>query len=235
MIDGQHWQPLDRAAGLFAAERWSPRCWHWRSTALLLRSGEILVVSPIPKLDEEAHRELEGLGPPALLLAPNHYHYLGLAEYCERFPDCSAISSDVAAPRLARKQGVAIEPLERLGELLPDHVELLLPDGLKNGEVWLRVATNRGIAWVVSDAFFNLAKNPRGFMGLACRMTGTTPGLRIGKTFKIVGVGERKPYRDWLRDRLQKDQPRLLIPGHGEVWESDDLSERLGDLVTARL
>jgi hypothetical protein len=91
------------------------------------------------------------------------------------------------------------------------------------------------VTWVVSDAFFSLAKNAHGLMGLILRATGTTPGLRIGRTFTGMGIGERALYRDWLLDRIAADRPVALVPGHGEVLRGEDLAERLDQLTRDRL
>ncbi len=141
----------------------------------------------------------------------------------------------MAARRLARKERGRFAPLSDIAGVLPAGAELLSPPGLKNGEVWLRIASGDRVTWVVSDAFFNLAANARGFMGLVLRATGTAPGLRIGRTFTLLAVGDTAPYRDWLLERIAADRPTTLVPGHGAVLADADLPARLDALVRARL
>ena len=84
----------------------------------------------------------------------------------------------------------------------------------------MAVATNvpNSIAgWVVSDAFFTVAANARGVAGLFLRLTKTTPGLCIGRTFTWLAVRDRAAYRQWLDAQLDRDRPTRLITGHGEV------------------
>jgi hypothetical protein len=141
----------------------------------------------------------------------------------------------VAARRLGKKERGRFATVEALGRKLPEGAELLVPPGLKNGEVWLRLAGADGVTWVVSDAFFSLSENARGFTGFMLRVTGTAPGLRIGRTFTGLGIGDRIAYRDWLLDRLAADRPRTLVPGHGSVLSGPDLTERLDTLIRDRL
>jgi hypothetical protein len=234
-IQARMWQAIDEEAGLFGVEKWSPRGWHWRGTALRLDRGGLLLIGPLRGLGDDAHGELCALGRPEAVLAPNHYHWMGLPEHRERYPDALVATSEVAARRLAGKERGRFGTVEAVARRLPAGAELMAPPGLKNGEIWLRVASPRGVTWVVSDAFFSLASNARGLMGLILRWTGTTPGLRIGRTFTSLGIGERTLYRDWLLDRIAADRPTALVPGHGEVLRGDDLADRLDALVRGRL
>jgi hypothetical protein len=223
---------IDDGAGVFAAEKSARNGWHWRMTVVRGEDGAI-VVSPIRRLPEAVHDALAGLGGVASLLAPNHFHYLGVAEFLERYPASRAVCAPAARSRLARKTDLSFADPDALG--LPSSVSLLSPPGLRTGELWLRVDTARGVAWVVSDAFFNLAAHPTGGFGLACRLMGITCGLRLGRTFTTLAVADRKAYGSWLLAQLERDQPRVLVPGHGDIVEAPDLAERLADLAAARL
>lgn len=226
---------IDDDAGLFAADRWSRAGWHWRMTAVALDGGGLALLSPIRRLPDGVHEELAARGGARVLVAPNHFHYLGLAEYLERYPEAEAVCSDQARLRLARRTSHAYVEVDRLAAALPAHVEVLSPPAMRSGEIWLRVETARGVAWVVSDAFFNVADHPTGMTGLICRLTQTTAGLRIGRTFTTLQVRTKRAYRDWLLARIEEDKPRILVPAHGEILESDALAEQLAALAAARL
>jgi hypothetical protein len=226
---------LDETAGLFTADKRARNGWHWRMTIVRLEGegGGALVVSPVRRLPETVHEALAGLGGVRALLAPNHFHYLGVAEFLERYPGAKACCSAAARPRLLRKTGLSFADADALD--LPSGVTLLAPPGLRNGELWLSVETTRGVAWVVSDAFFNLEAHPSGTFGLACRITATTRGLRIGRTFTTLAVADRRAYGAWLLAQLERDRPRVLVPGHGDLVEAPDLAGRLAELASARL
>lgn len=230
------WTQLAEVPGLWAADKRSSANWHWRACALPLPGGGSLVLSPIPDLGDELFTSLESTaGAPAIVLAPNHYHWMALPAWRERYPDLPVVASAVAARRLRKKLGFDLGDLDAARERLPDGAELLEPPGLKNGEVWLRLEHDGRVAWIVSDAFFNVEEKTRGLFGLLLRITGTVPGLRIGRTFTFAAVGDKHSYRDWLLDRIADDRPAVLVPGHGAILTGDDLPDRLDALVRARL
>ncbi len=230
------WTEIDGAPGLRTIERVVRGGWSLRSFALVLPDGGTLVVSPTASLGEEAHRAIGEIGAPKVLLAPNHFHHLGIPEWRKRHPGSMVVASSLARERLSTKQpDIELRPLEEANGLLPDGVTFLEPPGTKTGETWLRIETNAGVAWLVSDAFFHLLRDTSGFTGMMLRASGTVPGLRIGSTFLWLGVRDRKRYASWLLDRLAKDAPRTLVVGHGEPVTGDDLAARLRALVETRV
>jgi hypothetical protein len=227
------WEQI--AEGVWSAGKAAKSGWNVRSTAVRLSGRDLVVVSPTRGLGDAAHAELATLGEPTVLLAPNYFHHLGLAEWSERYPGAVAVASDIALPRVRKKTGLDIEPLDALRAKLPDGAAILEPEGTKAGEVWLRVPTERGLAWVVSDAFFHAPESPTGFIGWFLRLTKTVPGLCLGWTFLELGLRDRRQYRAWLDDRLETEPPALLIVAHGVTCNAPDLGERLKQLSQARL
>lgn len=223
----ERWRALDAELGLHELEKKVASGWCWRSLCVPLDGGGLLVVSPI----RGTARSLEELGEAAAVLAPNHFHYLGVEELTSRHEAALVGASAVAAPRLEKKMGRPLAPLDAIRERLPRAVTLLEPPGLKTGEVWLRAETARGVAWAVGDAFFNVNDPVSGGTGLVLKLTATVPGLRVGRTFRWLGIGDRPAYRAWLRRQIEDDRPRVLIPAHGDVVEGDDLAERLAAIA----
>lgn len=228
------YEELSAGGGLFALEKKVGSGWCWRSVAQRLSDGSSLVISPIAKTVEGAAASLESVGAPGWVLAPNHFHHAGVGEVLARWPNASVIATSVAAPRLAKHGLVTARP-EALSERLPAGVRLLEPPGLKSGECWLSVESERGLAWVVCDAFFNVTVPLSGAMGVMLRATGTAPGLRIGSTFRWLAFADPKAYRSWLEAELAERPPSVLVPAHGDVIEDDDLGARLLELVRRRV
>jgi hypothetical protein len=196
----------------------------WRSTAIDLGDGS-LVYSPLPKVGDAERAEVA----PVALLAPNHYHNLGLAHW--KLP---AHASALARVRLARQTPVAVTGLEALEARLPPNVSLLLPAGTRNGEVWLRVAGPDGVTWIVGDAFFNIG-SAWTLWSSFLRATLGAPGLAVGQTFLWVGLADRPAYGQWVLEQLLTDRPVRIVPCHGAVAEGPDLASTLRQLVLRRV
>jgi hypothetical protein len=226
------WHPLFGGDGLWHAQKVVMGV-ELRSVALRLADGRLAVTSPIRDLGDGAHSELAALGRPAALVAPNHFHNLGLREYARAYPDAIAVASAQAVPRVRRLTKLDVADEGQLAALLPAHASLLVPPGTRNGEMWLSVVTPGGRAWIVGDAFFNVARTPRTAMGLLLRALSITPGLRIGTSFRWL-VHDHAAYRRFVVDALAREQPALLAPCHGDVLDDPGLAGRLQHLVEAR-
>ena len=208
--------------GAFDSVRRLESGWSLRSVAVELAGGGHVVLSPTKKMDH-------GALTPRFLVCSNHYHWLGIPEWLARFPDARVIATKTAAPRLRAKLGIDIG---ELGDVdLPSGARWLEPPGVGSGEVFLDV----GGTWIVCDAFFNEPKNPTGAYGLGLRLTGTTPGLCIGQTWKYLQLSKRAEYKEWMLARLSAEPPAAVVMAHGDIVRSGDLGERLTELVRARL
>lgn len=202
--------------------------WSLRTIAVELKRGGHAVFSPTRGVDPgdlDAH----------YLVSPNHYHYLGVPEWSARYPDARIVATHDACPRLQSKLDRPVHPLGDLESELDDGTRLLVPEGTSNGEVWVEIDRGSERTWIVCDAFFNEPKNPSGFFGFGCRMTGTTPGLRIGNTWLWMHLGKRAVYKQWLEARLAEKPVTRLVCSHGDVIEHPDLGARLLDLAKERL
>jgi hypothetical protein len=205
-----------------------------RSVALRLADGTLAVYSPIRRLPDGAHAALTALGRPALLVAPNHFHNMGLREYGAAYPDAAVVASARAAPRIAKKSGREVADPARLRAALPSHADLLIPPATRAGELWLSIHGPGARAWVVGDALFNIARTPLSVMGLILKAMSISPGLRIGSSFRWL-LADRAAYREWLLARLADERPTMLIPCHGDIIADAALPERLREVVEKRL
>lgn len=205
-----------------------------RSTAIRLADGSLAINSPTRGLGAEAHAELAALGRPTLLVAPNQFHNLGLAEFASRYPGVVIVASAAARARVARKCGHPVSDESPLRAALSPSAFVHVPPVTRNGELWLSLLAGSSRAWIVGDAFFNIARTPRSPMGLLLRLLGISPGLRIGSSFRWL-VRDRAAYRQWALAALAREAPSVLVPCHGEVLAGADLTARLQRLVEARL
>jgi hypothetical protein len=112
-----------------------------RSVAVRLRDERLAVYSPIRGLGTEAHRELMRIGRPGLLVAPNHYHNLGLTEYAAAYPEACIVSSALASARVQRK---CRRPVGDESRLLSSSGWRRRPRVAERGSSAMASATSRG-------------------------------------------------------------------------------------------
>lgn len=230
------------------ADRWlqisaAPAVWTWckpqdkffdfRMTALRLTDGTLLVYSPVPNTGEPCLAQLATFGDVSCLLAPSHFHNLGLRPFASRWPKARLVAPPPAIPRLRKVTGLDFATVQTIKKALPPGIELTQTDGLKGPEVWIKITANDGSlrALVVCDAFFHMNKPKRGFFALMLRLVGGAPGLRVSRMFKRVAGMNRETYGRWARQELSAFRPTMLIPAHGEICVDEALPTRLEALL----
>jgi hypothetical protein len=201
-------------------------------TLVPLGDGGLLVYSPT-WLGRDTFEQVEAIGTPRVLLAPNHYHHMSLTRFRERYPDAVAVASKQAMPRLERKGHVGVAHVGSVS--LPDGVRFIECPHTRAGEVWVSHPSAEGRGWIVGDAFFHVNERIAGVLGAVLRLTHTTPGLCIGQTFRWIGLSDESRYRHWLLERLDDERPRAMQFSHGTPIEDDDLYTRLRALSERRL
>ena len=201
---------------IFAAEKGGLRC-----VAVRLKSGGLCLFSPVHGLGSDAVKSLADFGDVEFLLAPNHYHNNGLAQYNRAFPDACLCASDAARPRLEKVTGLNFETLAAFQAALPANTTLIEPEGLKTGEVWLRVLGSNCVAWIVVDAFCG----PKGK-----NFTVAGEPAMLG-TFPRFGVRDKQGYFEWLEKQIREDKPTMIIPCHGTVVSNLNLARKLEILL----
>ncbi|CTQ56746.1 hypothetical protein LP7551_05308 [Roseibium album] len=197
--------------GLWAARRGNLSC-----VSVSLQSGGICLYSPVEKLSAE----FVGKNPVHFLLAPNHYHNKAIGEYSSTFGKAQLVCSKAARSRLEKVTSKKFSGLEALGDELPNEVTLIEPEGLKTGEVWLRVQNGTRVAWIVTDAFCGLKKTDD-----------ERPKIGFLKTFPKYGVQDPGLFTNWIRNRLELETPDLILPCHGEQVRGPALKSDIQSLM----
>lgn len=214
-------QKVHDFATIYTASNGTLRCF-----AFVLKDGGICLFSPVAGLGDAARESLAELGPLKVLLAPNHYHNKGLAEYVEAFPDAMLCAPEAAIPRLKKITGLPLAAADRLAPLLADDMEILEPVGLKTGEVWMRIGNGTLTGWLVVDAFSGPKPDASGL---------PTAKPQMLKTFPNFGVSDKVAYTNWVKARIRADQPQCLGPCHGAIVQAPDLPEKLQALIAGML
>jgi hypothetical protein len=209
--------------GVHLIPRLEPSGW-CLNTILVATEGGLIVYSPTRNLGDSVHAQIAELGAPRWLVAPNHFHHLGITEWRTRYPQTMVLAGSGALPRLAKKYP-ALE-LRAIGTV--EAIDSLEPEGTKNGEVWVRAHG----AWLVGDAFLNVAGPVSGVTGFVLKLTGTAPGFCISRLWGALHLADRAKYRSWLFAELDRAPPTWLVPSHGEPISSPELARQLRELAS---
>jgi hypothetical protein len=199
-----------------------------------LGDGKLLVHSPT-WLGDDTFARVAAIGTPTLLLAPNHHHHMSVPRFQAQHPGATIIASSSAIPRLWRKGLADAISVASVKSRLPSHVRILEIDGIKNGEVWVVVDTTTGRELIVCDSFFNLPGPLTGVEGFGLKMLGVGPGLRVGRTFRVVGIADKLRYRTWVERTLAEVAPTRVHFSHGDPLEGPDAVKHLNEALHAAL
>ncbi|HMV69428.1 MAG TPA: hypothetical protein PKA64_21480 [Myxococcota bacterium] len=223
------WTVHDADLPLLSARYAPARC---RMITFGLADGGLCVVTPGSDTPEAQHAELARWGSPRFLLAPNHFHNMGLKSWSERYPDATIVAHPRAIPRL-RRRGLAVEDLTRLEAALPPGARLFGPPGARQGETWVSLPTATGTAWFVTDAILNERRLPPGPLGWFMYALGFRARLMTNPFFKRLFLPDRAAYKAWVAAELERDAPTLFLPAHGTALEGEDLAARLREVTEA--
>ena len=199
-----------------------------RMFAFSLAGGGICAVSPGKGLTNQQFEALEKWGRPTFLLAPNHFHSAGIAEWKARYPDVVVVSHANAAARLSRQvPGVRFQELTLLEASLCQGDRIISVPMARQGETWVSLSTSAGRTWFVTDSLVNESRLPRGAMGFFIRAVGFREKLMTNPFFKRFFLTDKPAYKRWVENQLQTDTPDLFVPAHGDVLTGPDVAERL--------
>lgn len=180
--------------------------------------------------------QFQSSGKVAELILPNSFHYLGVAEWRALFPEASLVSGVRARDRLASKGVADIRESSNESRALPETYELIeLPES-KIGELWLsfeHTPGQRGLA--VGDAFFCMAKRPGLQAKLMNHLAGITHNPSVSRLFKYSTLLDKKRYRDWARMQIERIEPTLFVPQHGEVLRGSEVAAQLVTALERRM
>lgn len=191
--------------------------------ALRLKSGGFVVYSPGSR-SRAAQSALEKHGEPRFLLAPNHFHNAGLADWQAAYPKARVVAAAVAHKRL-RKQVpslTAIDDLDVLAKELPDGCRVFGPPMAKQGETFLSIKSGQDTALVVCDAICNLPT-----VGAPFWLLGFRARLITNPFFKRIFLKNKAAYKAWMVSELRDNPPTLFVPSHGNVLSGNGLAADL--------
>ena len=191
----------------------------------VVRVGEELVVYSPTKTSDDVFERLDALGRVSVLIAPNHFHHLALPAFRARYPEARVVASERAMVRLTSQGHRDLRAIER--ETLPSGVTAHIAEGTRSGETFLSYTSGGKKTLLVCDAFFHVNTPVRGVVGALLHATKTTPGLKVGRTFKYMAVADGRAYRRWAEKTIRAVAPERVLFSHGEALEGSGVTEAL--------
>jgi hypothetical protein len=180
-------------------------------------NGGLIVVSPPCGVDTNVMDDLTPYGPVRALVASNAFHLMGLPEWKARFPDAGLYAPAQSIARVEKKTKLSgIRPLSEAQEVAGSAVELIDMPHYKTGEVLVKVKTDRGLVWYVTDIVMNLPELPKHIVGkLVFSLTRSGPGLKLNNLAPMFMVRDKKALKRWLASEVDRAPPSWVIFAHG--------------------
>jgi hypothetical protein len=210
--------PREIAQGLYSVERrfFLPggAALPTRGLAVRLPDGGVAMLAPLP--DEAARRDVAALGPVRFLVAPNSFHYTGIASWAAAFPAAKVLLAPGLAAR--RPELPAGDELHE-GAALPfggvlAHTVLGPLRGVS--EVAFLHRPSRTL--VLTDACFHLPPPPNALDRLRYRLLGVPRGFGPSLTARTILLRDRAQVAAFVERLLAFEGERIVV-AHGEVLE----------------
>ncbi len=188
-----------------------------RMTLARMADGRIVVHNAVC-VDEATMKQITDWGDPAVLIVPNGWHRLDAYAWRERFS-----KSRVYCPEGSAKRVREVIEVDGFCEDLKgdDSVRYETLDGVGKAEGVLTVHSGSKVARVFNDLLFNQPDLP-GFAGWVMKhITDSTGGPKVTRIGKLFMMKERVAVQAHLLKLANETGTSRLIPGHGEVVETD--------------
>jgi hypothetical protein len=179
----------------------------------------LIVVSPPCRTATGVFDDLGQFGKVSALVASNAFHHFGLPEWKARFADAEIFAPAQSIGRVKKQSKLSgIRPLVDAAPVVGPRVELTDMPHYKTGEVLVRITTDRGLVWYVTDIIMNLPELPRQpLMKALFRLSGSGPGLKFNNIAPLFMVSNKRALRRWLANQFRTAPPSWLIATHGDV------------------
>jgi hypothetical protein len=201
--------------------------------AIRLHGDELMLVSAPSDADEAAFAATEKLGRPAVLLAQNTGHDLGLKPWKARYPEATVYAPAVSAPAIAKAKGLEVRPVTELLPKLPADVKILDAPGTSSGSALWSVQRGDHRVLFVDEIIGNhdSFKGPFLFKPLMWAMGPWGPFSVSGFWLRIF-CKDKKAFVSALLAEADAMKPTMLTFAHGPSTTERPL-ERLHEKLDA--
>src|SRR3982751_3218317 len=112
----------------------------------------LVVVSPPCRVGQGVFDDHAQYGPVRALVASNAFHHMGLPAWKARFPSASVFAPAQAIARVEKRTELhGIRPLADAASIAGLNLQLVDMPHYKTGEVLVRIKTERGDVWYLTD------------------------------------------------------------------------------------
>ena len=201
-----------------------------RRTMTVVRraDGSLLLHSPIA-LDEARQRELEALGPIAVMVVPNAGHRLDAPAYKARYPDLVTF-----CPRGGRSKIAEVVTVDGTYADYADDgtVRFETLEGVAENEGALLVRSEDGVTVVLNDVVMNMDTKKDLLGYLFTTALGSAPGPRVSRLARLVYVKDQPALRGHLERLAATPDLTRLIVSHEKVASGAAAAEALREAAT---
>ena len=222
--------PLERLAdNLWRVEGALPGMSLRRTMTVVRRAdGSLLLHSPIA-LDEARQRELEALGPIAVIVVPNAGHRLDAPAYKARYPNVVTF-----CPRGGRGKIAEVIAVDGTYDDYADDgtVRFETLDGVAEAEGALLVRSEDGVTVVLNDVVMNMDTKKDVLGYLFTTVMGSAPGPRVSRLVRLLYVKNQPALRQNLERLAATPNLQRLIVAHEKVTSGPDAAAALRKAAT---
>ncbi len=237
-VEKSGWRELEEGAPVWFHEYRFAKSATANCLIARMPSSELLVLSPALGLTPEAFEAVDALGKVGAVVATNGYHYLGVLQWRERYPEALYFAPSASIPRIRKKkrQLADLTALDELSPMLGEGIIVREAPATKCGECWAMIRTGSGYVWFVSDILANIPELPKNLLlNLLFKWTKSAPGYRVFHLALQVIARDKKALLRRLLDDLVAFPPSVVLPAHGAPVKHAEVAAQTRALIEATL
>lgn len=193
-----------------------------RHLLIRMKDKKLAIISAIKQPDEYIIKATKDIGDIAYIIAPNIFHHLGIKDYMKAFPKAKVYAPTDAIEKLNKKLSLKLLKLDEISKLMPTGVKIIIPEGLKSGEMWLYFKTKSSNSLFVIDSFAG-GKGEDDFEKKGKAL--------LRGVFKNMCLKDKEVHLDWIKTFLDKQKVDNLLPCHGAGLYSKKMNDQLVELI----
>jgi hypothetical protein len=177
-------------------------------------------------VSEEAMKELEAWGTPAVLLVPSGFHRMDPAQFKARYPRLKVYAPKGSVERVREKVAV-----DGSFDDLPCETDVAIEPiaGVGDKEAAVVVTSEDGASILLCDAVFNMAHRT-GVNGLVLKVIGSSGGPRVTRIFKLAVLKDKKAFKESMLRLAATPRLKRVLVQHEDAMTPAELRAAIEEL-----